>query len=141
MKKTSPAPKPYRYLEAPPEIIVQLKAFQACGTADPVAITAFIRSLDRAAFESAQELWEARPRDTGRADQTVHASVLAFFAAIGLGLFAGPRMGESLTAWMFHWTFLCMAFSVLRVGREEKRRDRWWADYSARLDRLTHPTP
>ena len=141
MKKTLPYPHPYRYLEAPPEIIAQLKALQACGTAHPVAITAFTQSLDRAAFESAQELWEARPRDSGRADRTVHASVLAFFAAIGLGLFAGPRMGESLTAWMFHWTFLCMAFSVLRVGREEKCRDLWRVDYFARLDRLTHPTP
>lgn len=139
MKMPLVYPNPYRYLEVPPEIIVQLKAFQACGSVDEVAITAFVQSLDRAAFESAQEFWEARPPGTARAGQTVLASALAFFAAIGLGVFAGLWMGESLTAWMFHWTFFCMASAILWEGRQEKRRDRWRADYFARLDRLAPP--
>jgi hypothetical protein len=139
MKKALAHPKPYRYLEAPPEIIVQLNAFQACGTDDPEAAAAYVRRLPLAAFESAQELWEARPQDTGQVYRTLASSVLAFFTAIGLEIFAGPRLGESLTVWMFDWTFFCMASAILWAGRQEKRRDRWRADYFARLDRLTPP--
>lgn len=139
MKKTLPDPNPYRYLEAPPEIIVQLKAFQACGTTDPAAITAFVQSLDRAAFESAQEVWEARPPVRGQAYRTMTSSALAFLIA-GCGVvFALDCLGASLMAWMLNWTFACMALAVLRVECEEKRRDRWRGDYFARLDRLTRP--
>jgi hypothetical protein len=140
MKKALTHPNPYRYLEAPPEIIVQLKAFQALGgTDDPAAAAAWVQSLDRAAFESAQELWEARPAGSGHVYRTLASSVLAFFASIGLEIFAGPRLGESLTVWMFDWTFFCMVTAILWAGHQEKRRERWRADYFARLDRLVPP--
>jgi hypothetical protein len=138
MKKTLPYPNPYRYLEAPPQIIIPLKAFQSCGIDDPEAAAAWIRSLPRAAVESAQELWEARPA-AGQSGALVLSSALAFLVAIGLGVFAGRLLGESLTAWLFQWTFFCMASAILWQGREEKRRDRWRADYFARLDRLAPP--
>jgi hypothetical protein len=137
MKKTLTHPNPYRYLEAPPEIIVQLKALG--GTDDPTAAAAWIRSLPRAAFESAQELWEARPPDALQGLQAIESSLLAFFVATLLAIFAGAQMGESLASWLLHWTLFCLGFSLLGMAGKAKRRESWRADYFARLDRLTAP--